>query len=128
MTEWPRQNRVGAILAFLPVFDSPGFAFGETVAPPGQLPYARMAPEVDAFVQALYDNGWVEPFDWSEFQEEAIGFFENPSRLETVDLETIRKLLTLHVRKDRFCEGHILEMLETGHIQAILRRLAALQA
>ena len=85
-----------------------------------------MAPEVDDLVQALYDNGWVEPFDWSKFQDEAIGYFENPSRLETVDLETIRKLLTLHVRKDRFCEGHFLEMLEKGHIQAILRRLAQL--
>ena len=126
MTTWPSQRNVGAILAFLPVFDSPGFKFGETVAPPGQFPYARMAPEVDGLIKSLYDNGWVEPFDWSEFQDEAIGYFENPTRLETADLETIRKLLTLHVRKDRFCDGHFLEILEAGQIQAILRRLATL--
>ena len=126
MTETLGEENIGAILRFLPVLESPGFAFGEVVAPPGQFPYARMAPEVDAFVQALYDNGWVEPFEWSEFQDEAIGYFEEPSRLETADLETIRKLLTLHVRKDRFCEGHFLEMLNAGHIQAILRRLSAL--
>ena len=126
MTETLGEGSIGAILRFLPVLESPGFRFGEVVAQPGQFPYARMAPEVDALIQALYDNGWVEPFDWSEFQDEAIGFFENPLRLESVDLETIRKLLTLHVRKDRFCEGHFLEMLEKGHIQAILRRLAQL--
>ena len=126
MTEPPSDANIRAILSFLPVLESPGFAFGEMVAPPGQFGYARMAPEVEAFMQALYDNGWVEPFDWSEFQDEAIGYFENPSRLETADLETIRKFLTLHVRKDRFCEGHFLEMLKAGHIQAILRRLATL--
>ena len=115
-----------AILAFLPALETPGFRFGEVVAKPGQFPYATMAPAAAGLFQALYDNGWVEPFDWSEFQDEAIGFFENPLRLESVDLETIRKLLTLHVRKDRFCEGHFLEMLEKGHIQAILRRLAQL--
>ena len=126
MTETLGEGSIGAILKFLPVLESPGFAFGELVAQPGQFGYARMAPEVDAFVQALYDNGWVEPFDWSKFQDEAIGYFENPSRLETVGVDTVRKLLTLHVRKDRFCDGHLLEMLEKGHIQAILRRLAQL--
>ena len=100
---------------------------GEMVSPSGQFPYARLASEVDGLIQALYDNGWVEPFDWSEFQDEAIGYFENPSRLETAGLETIRKVLTLHVRKDRFCDGHFLEMLEARQIQAILRRLETLQ-
>ena len=126
MTEPPSDANVRAILSFLPVLESKGFAFGEMVSPPGQFPYARMAPEVDGLIQALYDNGWVEPFDWSEFQDEAIGYFENPTRPETADIETIRKLLTLHVRKDRFCDGHFLEILEAGQVQAILRRLATL--
>ena len=128
MTEPPSKANIEAILAFLPVLEAKGFAFGEIVAQPGQLGHTRMAQEVDGLVQALYDNGWVEPFDWSKFQDEAIGYFENPSRLETVDVDTVRKLLTLHVRKDRFCDGHLLEMLEKGHIQAILRRLAQLTA
>jgi hypothetical protein len=124
MTKPPGKPHARAILAFLPVLEAPGAKFGEIVTQSGQFPYARMAPAAEGLFQALYDNGWVEPFDWSAFQDEAIGYFENPSRLEKVDLETIRKLLTLHVRKDRFCEGHFLEMLEKGHIQAILRRLA----
>jgi hypothetical protein len=32
-------------------------------------------------------------------------------------------LLTLHVRKERFCEGHIAAMVEAGYIQGILERL-----
>jgi hypothetical protein len=126
MSDLPGKASIDAVLAYLPILESPGFVFGEVVAPPGQWGYAAMAPEVDAFVQALYDNGFVEPFEWSRIQDEAVGYFEHPERLATVDLETIRNLLTLHVRKERFCDGHLLEMLKAGHIQAILRRLARL--
>ena len=39
--------------------------------------------------------------------------------LASADLLTLRKLLTTHIRADRFTEGH----LESGHITAILRQL-----
>jgi hypothetical protein len=34
----------------------------------------------------------------------------------------------MHVRKDRFCEGHFGAVLESGHIAAILRRVAGIRA
>ena len=117
---------VAAIMRFQQLFDSPGYIFGQIVSPPGQWGYAAMSPDVDEFVQALYDNGWVEPFDWPSFQDQAEKYFENPDSLATADLETLRKLLTLHVRKERFCDGHLLAMFDAGHIQAILRRLRAI--
>lgn len=36
---------------------------------------------------------------------------------------TLRKLLTAHVRADRFSEGHLASVLESRHITAMLRRL-----
>ena len=45
------------------------------------------------------------------------------SSLETADLTTLRKLLTTHVRADRFSEGHLAGVLQSGHIVAVLRRL-----
>jgi hypothetical protein len=33
------------------------------------------------------------------------------------------ELLTAHVRGDRFVEGHLASVFESGHITAILRRL-----
>jgi hypothetical protein len=51
-----------------------------------------------------------------------------PGALETANLLTLRKLLTVHVRKDRFVEGHLARMLECGHITAILRRLREVRA
>jgi hypothetical protein len=75
------------------------------------------------FVKALYDHGWAVPFDWPGWQEEVERLVESPEGVTDADAATIRRLLTLHVRKDRFCEGHLAEMLENGHILALLRRL-----
>lgn len=40
----------------------------------------------------------------------------------------MQKLLTTHVRKERFCSGHLAGMIENGHILALLKRLAAIRA
>ena len=50
-----------------------------------------------------------------------------PDRLEQADLLDICRLLTTHVRKERFCSGHLPEMLECGHISQVLRRLQAIR-
>ncbi|MBN1128044.1 MAG: hypothetical protein JXA71_03610 [Chitinispirillaceae bacterium] len=39
----------------------------------------------------------------------------------------VRKLCTLHVRKDRFCEGHLAGIVEAGHMTEILKRLKELR-
>jgi Family of unknown function (DUF6508) len=52
---------------------------------------------------------------------------QDPALLAQADLLTLRKLLTAHVRQDRFIEGHLAQMLENGHISAILRRLRELR-
>ncbi|MEI7706386.1 MAG: DUF6508 domain-containing protein [Deltaproteobacteria bacterium] len=117
---------VAEILRFQQLFESPGFIFGQVVAPPGAWGHVAMATDVDDFVDALYDNGWVAPFEGGSFQAQAEEYFEKPDRLDTADLDTLRRLLTLHVRKDRFADGHLLSMFQTGHMQAILRRLRSL--
>lgn len=43
--------------------------------------------------------------------------------IEQADLLPLRKLLTLHVHKDDFVEGHSAYMLEDGHVTVLLRRL-----
>ena len=47
--------------------------------------------------------------------------------VELADSEPILKLLTTHVRKERFCEGHLAAMFEDGHIVALLRRLKVIR-
>jgi hypothetical protein len=86
------------------------------------------APQVSALMHAFYDNNFVQPFDWGQWQSTAEKIFHDPKRLSKASLSTCVKLITLHVRKDRFCGGHFGEMVRCGHIMAILRRLETLRA
>ena len=116
-------RQLDAVLRFLPIFERPGYVFGEWHSPEGQFPYYSMSREVMDFCQALYDQQIVFSFDWPSWQDEAQRLYSDPAALERADLLTLRKLLTTHVRKDRFAEGHLAEMFECGHVTAILRRL-----
>jgi O-acetyl-ADP-ribose deacetylase len=53
---------------------------------------------------------------------------DDPKAIAGADLLTLRKLLTAHVRGDRFTEGHLAAVLEKGHILAILKRLEQIRA
>jgi len=47
-------------------------------------------------------------------------------RSREADLQTVRRLLTTRVRKERFCEGHLAGLCESGHIVSVLKRLKQL--
>ena len=120
-------RQIDAIFPFLDTFEAEGFRASESVAKPGQMPWTNYCDDVNAFMQSLYDNGWVVPFDWGEWQGIAEQFVDNPEKLNRADLETIQKLLTTHVRKERFCEGHLDAMFENGHIVDLLHRLKVIR-
>jgi hypothetical protein len=110
-----------AILAFLDRFAAHGFSVGTWHSPPGQFPWFEFSEPVSQFQQALYDNDWIKPFDWGAWQETAREYVEDPAKVESANAETIQKLFTTHVRKERFCEGHQAAMFENGHIVGLLR-------
>ncbi|MDG6251257.1 DUF6508 domain-containing protein [Methanocalculus sp.] len=114
---------LSAILQFLPQFEHPDFSPGSVVAEEGHLPWFDYSRSVDEFVQALYKHKFIVMFDWGCWQDEAIEYYNDPERMANADLPTLRRILTLHVRKERFCAGHLEEMFESGHIVAVLRRL-----
>lgn len=84
-------------------------------------------PVIRELMQSLNENHFVQPFDWPRWQSTAEKIFCEPGGVSSASLETCIKLITLHVRKDRFCGGHFGEMVHSGHISAILRRLADLR-
>lgn len=110
-------RQIDAILPFLATFEAEGVQF-------------ESSAEVDAFIQCLYENNWVDPsFEWEAWQDQADQFAESPERLDAADAETVRKLLTLHVRKDKYCiGGYLAAMFENGHIVALLHRLRWIRA
>ncbi|MFW5792247.1 MAG: DUF6508 domain-containing protein [Desulfohalobiaceae bacterium] len=47
----------------------------------------------------------------------------DPAFIAQADIDRIIRLLTTHIRADRFCDGHLLSVLENGSIVRILTRL-----
>lgn len=74
----------------------------------------------------LHDSNLVYDFNWPAWQDEAIRYYENPKLVDSADLATVRKLITTHARKDRFCDGHLAAMIHEGHFIVILKRLKEL--
>jgi hypothetical protein len=116
-------QQINAILKYLPIFEKQDDQFGQWVEQEGQFPYFSFSPEVDEFISMLYKQNMIIAFDWTSWSEEAERYQTDPAALEAADLLTLRKLLTAHVRADRFVEGHLASVFESGHMIAVLRRL-----
>jgi hypothetical protein len=117
-------------LSLLPVlaadgFEPGGFEGGGEIEPGVfNARYAVLAPEVDAFISRLYETEVVTGADWNTWLEEGgVALYKDPERLATATLEDCRMLLIAHVRNDRFVEGHLLSILEDGHLAALLERI-----
>jgi hypothetical protein len=116
-------QQIDAILSFLDRFTEKRFTARTWHAPPCEMPWFIFCDSVSEFYQLLYDNNWIDStFAWTDW-EEGLEYIGNPNKVQSADTETIRKLLTAHVRNDRFCTGHLADMFANGHIVALLRRL-----
>ena len=89
----------------------------------GNLEYHQAVYE---FMKACYANGFVQPFDWPAWAKEASRYMDDPALVASARLTTCIKLITASLRYERFCDGHLGEVLVSGHITAILRRLKQL--
>jgi hypothetical protein len=121
-----READIDAVLAFLPYFERLDNVKYNIDSASTLDPYTY-SDGVREFVQTLHDRELVLAFDWPEWQHRAGLFVEKPELLEDASLDTLVRLLTTHVRKDRFDAGHLAAMIECGHILAILVRLRALR-
>jgi uncharacterized protein len=79
----------------------------------------------ERLVDAISEHNVIVNFDWASWEDEAQRFHD-PDVVRIASLAEVRRLLTLHVRKERFVEGHIAAMILRGHLSALLRRLSEL--
>lgn len=114
-------EQIDAILNYLPLFEREGYQFGQWVTHEGQFPFILLTAEVDEFIATLYEQNILVQFDWTSSIDQVERYQSDPDALGEADLLTLRKLLTAHVRADRFVEGHLAGALQSGHITAILR-------
>lgn len=103
----------GRLVAYLPTFERPGYEFARG---------SSWSAEALDFQQTLHDTALIFDFDWGAWHGQAEKFFDDPEAVAGADEATLRRLLTLHVRREHFDEDHLLDMLRSGHVSAILRR------
>jgi hypothetical protein len=84
----------------------------------------------EAFVRMAHDMGWVLPdLDWKSWKDgaEAGELLNCPETLARATPEQLAKLLTILVRQDRFVEGSLGRVFDSGLLVAIVRRADALR-
>jgi hypothetical protein len=126
------RERIDELLAFLPVFEAPGFepfqgTGGGEELPDGSMTFAYplYAEEVSAFYRAAGQACWCD----TGYQPRAAhALLQDDARLGACGLDDIRSLLTYCVRGERFCDGHLGHLIRTGRVAALLRRLAELRS
>jgi len=121
-----KKKDIDKILEYLPYFKDKTNSFYTIENGNFYDPY-KYAPKVNQFIELLYQHNFIISFDYPSWQKEAIKYINDPKLLESADLLTLQKLLTLHVRKERFCSGHLAEVIDEGHIVKILERLKEIE-
>jgi hypothetical protein len=125
--EIPQIDRedIDTVLTYHPLLSDPAFSFGEWRVPEGQFPQYRFSAVADEFINVL--GKLIIVFDWPAWKEEATILMEDFDALAKADLLTLRKLITTHLREERFSEGHLAAQFESGHLLGILERLNELK-
>lgn len=125
-------DQIDGVLRHLPFLKRPDLVLSSSIPSKRQgnilvIGGEKHSPEITQLIQDLYENGFVIDFDWPAWQKSAETYYKEPEQLKYATLDTLQKLLTISVRKDHFCEGHFSAMVRSGHVTAIIERLAEIQ-
>jgi hypothetical protein len=121
--------RAAELLAFLPGFEAPHRAYvkrwegGAGSDKVSTFPFPVYEEDVVAFFIAAGQSWWS---DYGYRPEQAAAMVQDDAIITGATLGELRTMLTYCVRGERFADGHWAHLLETGRVQAILRRLAEL--
>lgn len=125
------EENIELILQYIPYFEKNN-NFGEwkggnknkdgTIS----LPYFEYSNEVYQFIKLLYKTDFIVKFNWSKW-DKGKDFINNQNLINQADILTLRMLMTLIVRMERFCEGSLLSRIKDRTILNILFRLKDLK-
>jgi hypothetical protein len=125
-------ERIEELLRFLPLFDVPGREYvkawaGGEETPDGAItfPYPEYFDDVLEFFRLAGKTCWSD-FEYNP--KEAYAMLNDDPFVNTCSLNDIRTMLTYCVRGERFADGHWANLLQSGRVVALLRRLAVLRA
>ena len=127
-------NEIEALLDLLPRLEDPERSFAPIIHEPGTTdpsgdldsPWVEWPGILRELTSAIQASGLMQDFDWMSWDGEAGRHYQDPSLLSTAELDSVGKLLTLHINIERAVPGHLAGVCSSGHLQAVLRRLREL--
>ena len=123
----PKKENIMNLVRFLSIFEDPNFRPGESkcevegdavVLYPVEYHHA-----VYDFMDSCYREGVMFDFDWIKYSGRAKAIETRTPHYKDATLLQMCKILTGHIRCDRFVEGHLLSWFNNGLAVAFLRRL-----
>jgi hypothetical protein len=123
-------EQIDELLRFLPLFEVPGrkytkaWAGGEKKDGAITMPFPVYMDDVLAFFHVAGQPHWS---DYRYEPRTAGRMLHDDDFIQTCSLDEVRTMLTYCVRGERFCDGHWENLLKSGRIVALLKRLAALR-
>ena len=113
------------VTSFIDYFSNENELFGSWQTDSSSFPHINYSQKVDDFLEALDANRFITVFDWTlwDYGKE---IYKDHTLIASLDFTDLKYLLTLIVRKERFCEGVLLNAIDNGMILSILMRLDTL--
>lgn len=118
--ETPSRENFEAVLTYRTILDGTSFLRGYE----NEIAETGTCPPIDTFVRQLYSNNWLINTRWQGWADEATAYFEQPSLLTLADTQSLRRILTVHVRIDRMMPGEIADLIRRGYMLSILNRIS----
>jgi hypothetical protein len=118
----PSIKNIDTILEYIPYFESSESEFYEIDTDKSLMDPYFYSEKTSEFIKALYENNFIQAFDWSQFNT-----LEKVENIENADIDTLIKILTAYVRADRFSSGSIANLIKKGYLLRILYRLKEIQ-
>ena len=117
-----------ALLEFLPYFQNKRSRFGKEPDVENHVHRpSLLSKKAIQFIGLCETTHFIQPFDWGAWIQDHPRVANRGDGIEELSLEELGKLLTAHVRGDRFCDGHLLEVMRSGQMARLLERLLQLR-
>lgn len=86
----------------------------------------RYADSLYTLLDEMRVSDFIYDFDWMSWGKEADKLIDQPALLDKAKIEDLQRLMTCHSRNESLKDGHLAEMIDTGHLRRLFERLLTL--
>jgi hypothetical protein len=126
------KKNIEVILNYLPYFEDKNQKFFDILMPKRdggnivEYIYVTYSAKFMEFYRELHEQGFVTNFNWLDSNLESNDLSHYYELLEDADIMTLRRLVTIIVRRDKHNEGFFADVIDSGLLLAMLNRLKEL--